>query len=296
MDHVLIDQVRRFNRTVTQRVGALDDAFLARGRPLGQARLLWEIGTDGADVRDLRARLDLDSGYLTRMLQSLAADGLITIQPSAGDARVRTARLTASGRAERQTLDRLADDAAGSVLAPLSRGQRDRLVRAMAEVEHLMRASMITIDPCDPRQPDARYCIRGYFAELAARFEGGFDPAATLSATESELTPPAGLLLVATLHDKPVGCGALKFHPGAPADLKRMWVAPAARGLGLGRRLLAELEARALAGGAAVVRLETNAALTEAIAMYRSAGYREVPAFNDEPYAHHWFEKRLSRP
>src|ERR1700722_17812688 len=123
-DPAMIDQVRRFNRTVTQRVGALDDAFLSRGRPLGPARLLWEIGTAGADVRELRARLDLDSGYLSRMLQSLAADGLITIQPAAGDARVRTARLTTSGRAERQTLDRLAEAAAGSVLAPLSSGQR----------------------------------------------------------------------------------------------------------------------------------------------------------------------------
>lgn len=296
MDRSPIDQVRRFNRTVTQRVGALDDAFLSRGRPLGQARLLWEIGTEGADLRELRGRLDLDSGYLSRMLLALATAGLITIQPSSADGRVRTARLTAAGRDERQTLDRLADQAAGSVLAPLSSGQRDRLVCAMAEVEHLMRASMIAIEPCDPQQPAARYCIRGYFAELAERFEGGFDPAATLSATEDELTPPAGLLLVATLHDEAVGCGALKFRDAAPAELKRMWVAPAARGLGLGRRLLAELEARALAGGAAVVRLETNGALTEAIALYRSAGYREVPAFSDEPYAHHWFEKDLIGP
>ena len=107
------------------------------------------------------------------------------------------------------------------------------------------------------------------------------------------MTPPAGLFLVATLHGEPVGCGALKFHPGAPAEIKRMWVAPAVRGLGLGRRLLAELEARAVAQGVRVLRLETNRALTEAISLYRAAGYREVPAFNDEPYAHHWFEKSL---
>ena len=295
-DPAMIDQVRRFNRTVTQRVGALDDAFLSRGRPLGQARLLWEIGTAGADLRELRARLDLDSGYLSRMLQALAAAGLITIQPSSADARVRTARLTAAGRDERKTLDRLADEAAGSVLAALSDSQRARLVRAMADVEQLMRASMITIGPCDPERPAARYCLRGYFEELGRRFDGGFDPAVTISATADELTPPAGLLLVATLHDEAIGCGALKFHAAAPAELKRMWVAPAARGLGLGRRLLASLEAHALAAGATVVRLETNHTLTEAIAMYQSAGYREVPAFNDEPYAHHWFEKDLVGP
>jgi DNA-binding MarR family transcriptional regulator/GNAT superfamily N-acetyltransferase len=296
VDPAMIDQVRRFNRTVTQRVGALDDAFLSRGRPLGQARLLWEIGTAGADLRELRARLELDSGYLSRMLQALATAGLITIEPSSADARVRTARLTAAGQAERQTLDRLSDAAAESVLAALSDGQRVRLVRAMADVEQLMRASMITIAPCDPERPTARYCLRGYFEELGRRFESGFDPAATISASAAELTPPAGLLLVATLHGEAVGCGALKFHPAAPAELKRMWVAPAARGLGLGRRLLSDLEGRALAAGATVVRLETNRTLTEAITLYRSTGYREVPPFNDEPYAHHWFEKDLIRP
>src|SRR5581483_6044830 len=90
-----------------------------------------------------------------------------------------------------------------------------------------------------------------------------------------------------------VGCGALKFHGRAPTELKRMWVAPSARGLGLGRRLLTELERLAAEHGVRVLRLETNRNLTEAIALYRSAGYREVDAFNDEPYAHHWFEKRL---
>jgi ribosomal protein S18 acetylase RimI-like enzyme len=107
------------------------------------------------------------------------------------------------------------------------------------------------------------------------------------------MSPPAGLFLMATLHGEAVGCGALKFHPGAPAEIKRMWVSSGVRGLGLGRRLLAELEAQAQAHGAGTVRLETNRALGEAIALYRTAGYREVAAFNDEPYAHHWFEKRI---
>ena len=75
-----------------------------------------------------------------------------------------------------------------------------------------------------------------------------------------------------------------------------MWVDDSARGLGVGRRLLAELEARAAANGASAVRLETNRALVEAISLYRSAGYAEVAAFNEEPYAHHWFEKQLGLP
>jgi DNA-binding MarR family transcriptional regulator/GNAT superfamily N-acetyltransferase len=293
MDSSMVGQVRSFNRTITQRIGALNDAFLSRERPLGQARLLWEIGPGGADVRRLRSRLDLDSGYLSRLLRSLENDGLVVVEQSQADGRVRTARLTGDGLAERAELDRRSDDAAASILRPLSASQRSRLVTAMAEVERLLVASMIRVSTCDPRHPDARWCLRSYFSELARRFDGGFDPVRSVPADDEELTPPAGLLLLATLHGEPVGCGALKFHDDAPTEIKRMWVAPAARGLGLGRRLLTDLEAHAAAGRVRAVRLETNRTLSEAIGLYRSAGYHEVAAFNDEPYAHHWFEKTL---
>ena len=291
----MVTQVRRFNRAVTQRAGALDDAYLNRSRPLGEARLLWEIGPDGADVRSLRSRLDLDSGYVSRLLRSLENDGLVAVEPSETDARVRTARLTQAGLAERQTLDQLSDAAAASILEPLSPRQRSRLVDAMADVERLLTASAVEITIRDPRHPDARSCLGSYFTEIAGRFDGGFDPARGVPAIEDdEMTPPAGLFLVATLHGEPVGCGGLKFHGDDPAYIKRMWVSPAVRGLGLGRRLLAELETQAVEHGLDAVRLETNRVLTEAIGMYRAAGYHEVPPFNDEPYAHHWFEKTLS--
>jgi DNA-binding MarR family transcriptional regulator/GNAT superfamily N-acetyltransferase len=293
MQPLLIDQVRRFNRTVTERVGALNDRFLGRNRPLGEARLLWEVGEDGAEVRDLRARLAIDSAYMSRLLRSLEAQALATVETSAGDGRVRRVKLTQAGIAERRELDRRSDDLARSLLEPLSDAQRDRLVAAMAEVERLLAASTVAIAPEDPTTADARWCIAQYFAELDGRFDAGFDPMLSISADAHELTPPAGLLLVARLRHEPVGCGALKFHPDAPAEIKRMWIAPRARGLGLGRRLLHELERRAREADVTTVRLETNRTLTEAIAMYRRAGYREVAAFNDEPYAHHWFEKTL---
>ena len=289
----MISQVRRFNRTVTQRIGALDDAFLARDRPLGQARLLWEIGPDGSDVRALRARLGLDSGYLSRLLRSLAGDGLITVTPSEADGRVRLAALTSAGQAERVELDRLSDAAAGAILGSLSQRQRDRLVTAMAEVEKLLTASAIELAGTDPRAPAARACQRAYASELAVRFAAGYDPAQTMTPGDADLTPPAGLLLVASLHGEPVGCGAVILAGTGPAKIRRMWVSAGVRGLGLGRRILAGLEAYATASGATAVRLETNRALTEAISLYRSAGYREVPAFSDERYAHHWFEKTL---
>ena len=289
----MIEQVRRFNRTVTQRIGVLDDPFLARDRPLGQARLLWEIGPEGSDVKRLRARLDLDSGYLSRLLRSLESDKLISVEPSDTDGRVRTARLTSHGQAECAELDRLSDEAAAVLLGPLSTRQRDRLMTAMAEVERLLMASAVRISVCDPRHPDARRAVQAYIAELSQRFEDGFDPARGISATDEEVSPPAGLFLLATLYAEPVGCGVLKFGQDAPAHIKRMWVARSVRGLGLGRRLLGELEAQAAARGVRTVRLETHRALSEAFSLYRTAGYREVARFNDEPYAHHWFSKTI---
>jgi DNA-binding MarR family transcriptional regulator/GNAT superfamily N-acetyltransferase len=291
-----VERVRRFNRLVTQRVGALEDRYLARDRSLGEARVLWEIGREGIEVRSLRSRLDLDSGYLSRLLRSLEADGLVDVEPLARDRRVRTVRLTSMGSAERAILDRRSDELARSMLGPLRPAERDRLVAAMSEVERLLTVAMVQIHAVDPTHPHARFCFAEYVAELDRRFEAGFDPSVSISAADDELRRPAGLVLVATLRSEPIGCGALKFHGPEPTELKRMWVAPSARGLGVGRRLLADLESEASRNGARTIRLETNRSLAEAIALYRSSGYREVEAFNDEPYAHHWFEKRLRPP
>src|SRR4051812_20739897 len=125
-----VAQVRSFNRTVTERIGALETSYLARQRPLGASRVLWEIDA-GADVRDLRVRLRLDSGYLSRLLRALEAEGLVTVEADREDRRVRTARLTAAGDAERARLDADSDALARALLEPLSQGQRLRLLQAM---------------------------------------------------------------------------------------------------------------------------------------------------------------------
>jgi DNA-binding MarR family transcriptional regulator/GNAT superfamily N-acetyltransferase len=290
----MIQRVRAFNRTVTQRVGALTDHYLARDRPLAEARVLWEVGDEGCDVRTLRSRLALDSGYLSRLLRSLEASALITVSASDRDRRVRTARLTRKGLRERSLLDRRSDALAGSMLEPLTEVQRVRLVSAMTEVEMLLTAALVEIKVVDPDNEQARHCLREYFAELERRFDNGFDPAASRPVDPDDMRPPAGVFVVARLRGEPVGCGALRFHAEQPTELKRMWVSPTVRGLGVGRRLLAELERRAAEHPGRSVRLDTNGALSEAVAMYRSAGYREVSAFNDERYADHWFEKDLA--
>jgi len=288
-----VEQVRRFNRTVMQRMAQLDDRGLARHRPLAAARLLYEIGPDGCEVRTLRTRLGLDSDRASHLLSALKADGMVELVAGRLDRRVRTARLTPAGLAERKAIDEASDALVESFLRRLNARQQKRLVDAMADVERLLTAAMVDMRPVDPLHPDARHCVRAYVAELNRRSDSGYDPSKGVSAEPHELRPPAGVFLVASLHREPVACGAVKHHADTPSEIKRMWVAESVRGLGLGRRLLARLETEAIRSGATAARLETNGALTEAIGLYRAAGYREVPAFNDEPFAHHWFEKTL---
>jgi DNA-binding MarR family transcriptional regulator/GNAT superfamily N-acetyltransferase len=288
-----VAQVRSFNRTVTRRIGALEDTYLATGRPLGANRTLWEIGAGDTDLRALRARLDLDSGYLSRLVAGLEREGLVERAPDAADRRVRAVRLTEAGRRERARLDAASDALATSLLAPLGDAQRGRLIEAMATVERLLTAGLVEVAPEDPAGEAAQACLAAYFAEIDERFEHGWDERVGIRLEPADMAPPRGLILIARLDGGPVGCGVLWHHGGGIADAKRMWVAPRARGLGLGRRLLAELERHAREAGVHTLRLDTNRALTEAIGLYRAAGYVEIERFNDEPHAHHWFAKRL---
>jgi len=295
MDESRIAVIRRFNRLVTQRVGALEDHFLGRDRPLGQSRVLYEIGRNGADLRDLRATLGLDSGYLSRIVQSLESERLVKIEPAADDERVRRVRVTRKGMAEIDEMDRRSDEGAAAILEPLGEQQRERLVNAMEEVRRLLIASAVHIERVDPASAEARSCLELFYSEVDSRFESGYDPDRSLPAPADDFAPPTGAFLVASVDGKSVGCGGVRRISERVGSIRRMWVAEDVRGLGVGRRMLGALEEEARRLGFRIVRLETNRALGEAIAMYRKAGYREVPPFNEEPYAHHWFEKRLKR-
>lgn len=284
--------LRRFNRSWSQRVGALDESFLGSGRPLGPSRLLFELRTGGSGVRELRERMGLDSGYLSRLLRQLEAEGLVAVTSDPADARRRIATLTKRGVAAQQDLDDRSDALAHGLVDALSGRQRVRLAECLAQADRLVRAATISLDVVDPASAPARTAVAAYFVELDETFEGGFDAAAG-AADEQVLGGATGRFLVARSEGVVMGCGGLQSLAHDIGEIKRMWVHPDWRGLGLAGRLLRRLEQEAADLGHRVVRLDTNSSLADALAMYRAAGYVEIPRYNDNPYPDHWFEKRL---
>lgn len=145
----------------------------------------------------------------------------------------------------------------------------------------------------DPRDALARDCLARYYEELARRFPAGFEVSRSRDPDANDMVAPRGAFFVATARDRGLGCVGLKGTGGEVAEIKRLWVAPTARGMGLARRLMTAAEARARELGVAVLRLDTNRALPEAAALYRRTGWTEIARFNDDPYAEVFFEKRL---
>ncbi|MFD5241498.1 GNAT family N-acetyltransferase [Streptomyces tendae] len=291
-----VTALRRFNRYFTRRIGALDDRYLGQDRPLGEARLLFEIAETaergpGVPLRDLRTRLGLDAGYLSRMVKALEAQGMVRLGTHPDDSRMRTVEPTDAGRAEVAEQNRRADALVSGLLRGLAPDQRLRLTDAVATAQRLLRLAAVTVVPVDALTADARACLDAYAADLDARFPEGFDPADLVG--PGEVSGDAGAFLVAYEEGRPVGCGALRRTEPGVGEIKHVWVHADARRLGLARRLLDALEAEAAARGLAVVRLDTHPALIEARTMYERAGYTEIPAYSDHVYAGHWFEKRL---
>jgi DNA-binding MarR family transcriptional regulator len=288
-----IELVRDFNRYYTRRIGALNDRYLGQSRPLSEARLLFEIGAGADDLRDLRARLGLDSGFLSRLLRSLERQGLVALRPHPGDGRVRIATLTEAGVRERADLEERSRARVSELLGQLTTGQRDELIEAQDRVRRLLRLAAVVVEAVPDDAGPARECLTAYAAELALRFPEGYDPAALLPPGALRETG-SGAFLLAREENRPIGCGVWQRQGDGTAEIRHLWVSGVARGLGLGRRLLTGLELHAAAAGHAVVRLGTHASLTEAIALYRSAGYRQIPAFGSSPYNQLSFEKTIT--
>jgi DNA-binding MarR family transcriptional regulator/GNAT superfamily N-acetyltransferase len=292
---MVVDVLRRFNRSYTQRIGVLDDSYLHTGRPLGPSRLLFEVDGGGSSVLELRRRLGLDSGYASRMLRQLEDEGLVTVVAATTDRRQRTVRLTTRGAAERRKLERRSEGRAHELIGPLSQRQRVRLAEALHAADRLLRAATVAFEITDPRSTDAQWAMGEYFAELDDRFPTGFDAdAARDEAVEADaLSAPDGAFVVIRTDGVAIGCGGVQRLEAQVAEIKRMWIHPDWRGLELGRRLLEQLERFAAGRGHMRVVLDTNSSLTEAIAMYESMGYEAIERYNDNPYAQRWFAKPL---
>jgi DNA-binding MarR family transcriptional regulator/N-acetylglutamate synthase-like GNAT family acetyltransferase len=284
--------LRRFNRTYTQRIGVLEESFLGTGRPLAVSRLLFEIGTaEGITARDLRERLDLDSGHLSRMLRRLEAEGLVSTRPDPTDQRRRVVLLTDAGRAARRELDDRSEELASRIVAPLTDRQRKRLTEALATADLLVRAATVRLREVPPDDAGARHALGRYLAEIDERFPTGYRierPVATAA-------QPGSTYVLATSDGEPVAYGGIRPAPAVDeraVEIKRMWVHPDWRGAGLGSRMLRHLEALAVEHDAQRIVLDTNEVLAEAIAMYERSGYSQVERYpGSDPHATHFFEK-----
>ena len=285
--------LRAFNRRYTQHIGVLEDRFLGRGRPLAESRLLFEVGLDGATVLALRERLSLDSGYLSRLLRSLEDARLVTVVADPADGRRRRVELTAAGVEEWEELDRRSDELAAGLLAPLGPAQRDRLREALGTAERLLRAATAEFVVADPLSEEALLAVERYLAEIADRGVGGGAALGSASDGAETMRRPDGVFVLVRSDGDVVGCGGVRPLDDGVGEVKRMWVSPAVRGTGMGRRLLDHLEEWVRRLGHDVVRLDTNSALTQAIAMYESAGYTAIERYNDNPHAERFFEKHL---
>lgn len=293
MAPAVISTLRRFNRSHARRAGTLADPFLETGRADGPSRLLFEIGTAGTTTLDLRARLGLDSGYLSRLLRQLEADSLVSTSPDPADGRRRLVRLTAAGRRAWADLDARSDALAAELLDGLTEAQQQRLAAALDTADRLLTVSAVRFDVVDPRSLAAVDAMSTYFLELDRRFAAGFNAGDTLVADAPAMTPPIGSFVIATIHDQVVACGGVQQHDDSTGEIKRMWVHRAWRGVGLGRRTLERLEVEAASLGYTTVVLDTNDTLTEAIAMYERSGFHPIERYNDNPDAMCWFAKRL---
>jgi DNA-binding MarR family transcriptional regulator/ribosomal protein S18 acetylase RimI-like enzyme len=287
-----IARLRRFNRAVTREVGALDTSFLGRGRPLGMARVLQLVRPEGTDVALIRDRLAMDSGLTSRFLRSLEREGLIETATDPADRRRRIARLTAAGLAELAAYESIGHDRAARLIKRAG-ARADEVIAAMDLIATLLNRDQLDIRPADPDSPEALACQQAYFDEILARVSVARpeyfplpDPGA------DSYRAPQGRFLLAWSDDLPVGCVGLRALDDRTAEVKRLWVHTSARGQGLSRRLMSAIEAEARSMGYLRLRLDTNSALTEAIALYRATGWTDIPPYTTPP-ADVWLEKPL---
>ena len=288
------DDLERLVRRVFWGRDAPARAHAALSLTATQARVLVDIGPGGAPVARVRAHLAIDASQLSRTLRDLEERRLARERRDGRDARARHVELTRAGRRTWDALDQAAIAEVRSVLVSWTPDQRDRLAALLSEVERDVAPRHGAIEEIDPSSTEARRMLAAYGAELDERFPEGFD--ATALVAPGDLRRAGGAFLVAREAGWAIACGIARPEEHGTVELKHLWVDPDHRGRGVARRLLGALEDWAGHHGAREVRLDSHASLREAVRLYRTSGYHEVPAFGNNPYAHHWFVKVLAAP
>jgi DNA-binding MarR family transcriptional regulator/ribosomal protein S18 acetylase RimI-like enzyme len=286
-----IERLRRLNRIFSRQSGALDASFLGRGRPLNTARVLNAIAQGRTQVSDIRAYLSLDGGLLSRLLRSLEGEGLVELKAGKQDARRKEAALTDAGRAEFEIYEKI------------SNAQAERVLQSYPDHEVFLNAvdlvacvlGQAEVEVLDVDVEDSRFisCMQRFAKDVAQATGLDFNLEQTASSDLSKMRPPKGACLLAVSEGLPIGCVALTNFAQGEGEVKRLWISPAARGLGVSKRLMQEIELRATRLGMQRLVLDTNGALCAALGLYRRSGWSEIERYNDNPYAQHFFEKRL---
>jgi DNA-binding MarR family transcriptional regulator/predicted GNAT family acetyltransferase len=278
-----VDAVRRFNRFYTQHVGALHTGFAGSAFPLPEARLVYEIGRRGeTSASELGRDLDLDLGYLSRLLQSLRRRGIVQGKPAPNDARTSLLSLTDKGRKSFAMLDQRSREQVTGMLARLPSGRRTQLVGAMQTIETLLNggkpAAEITLRP--HRAGDRGWVVQAH-GRLYAEERGwgaGFEALVAQIAGDflKNFDPQRECCWIAEMDGEPVGSVFVVQQSTAIAKLRLLLVEPRARGHGLGRRQVDECIAFARAKGYQKLVLWTQSNLVPARRIYKAAGFQLV--------------------
>ncbi|MFI6497337.1 GNAT family N-acetyltransferase [Nonomuraea typhae] len=278
MTEARVSEVRAFNRFYTKVIGVLQAGMLESPYSLTEVRVLFEISHAGElETGGLRALLDVDAGYLSRILGRFEADGLVTRRRSPQDARKQLVRLSALGGATFAQLDRQSAAETERLLATLPGDDQDRLLSGMAAIRRLLG------DPAldgrgpyvirAPRTGDLGWVVQRHAALYAAEHGWGMDFEKTVAGICAAFDPGHDAGWIAEIDGERAGCVFCVRRDEETAQLRMLLVEPSARGLGLGRRLVEECLAHAAGRGNKRIMLWTRDTLVSARRIYAAAGF-----------------------
>jgi len=293
--------VRAFNRFYTARIGVLRDGLLRTPHSLTEARVLYELGQrEVTEVADLRREMDIDAGFLSRLLARLEREGLVARERSAEDARRQRIRLTEDGSDAYAELDRRSADEIGAVLGALSEDDQRRLVAAMSVVQHVMgEAAPTGFVLRAPHPGDLGWIVQRHGALYAQQY--GWDEsfealvAQIVAEYARDHDPRREAAWIAEVDGEPAGCVLCVRREDDVAQLRLLLVEPRARGRGVGARLIEECLRFARHAGYARITLWTNDVLHEARRLYERAGFELVESAPHHSFGHDLVEQTWAR-